>query len=624
MMFEDTVKLTEWLKESSRHFEKTRAFSKKVRKYYNGDQLDTFIKMVLANRGQPEQYENQIAKHNHSILGFKQERDVEIKLFGRQQADRTGAQMLNALIKAITQVSNYEEEVEALDDELSIEGVSIAELSIKATGEYDAFGREHKDIEVNHVPYKETFLDAFSKSKNYNDDARYLHRAFWIDREDLYGLGFDEEKIKQLTNVNFASDVIDDDLYSDEHIRSRVLLVYTWYRKWDAAKNKDIFYYVFWSASTILLQGESPFEFEGFPYEVVFMNRDFDAEIKYWGLYRHVMPLQDALNQSKLKLQNMIYSNKTLINRGAIVDEDISQFAEEWSMDNAMVMVEDINGIKDIKLNAQIQQVLGTIIDTRNQISEMLNANKEMLGTANNRMSGVGQEQRIQTGLVGLSKFIKASDKLQKRIIKKMVKLIEQYYDTERVISIIDEDYMQEYLTMNESVKNTNGGVEFDLLPDGTMKPIVKNGIAVGKYDLIYLAKPKSSTMSTERMRQNVELLKILQSTDPELVKYLLPDILRDSDSPSANKIRNIIMQRDQSQQENPAAIRAAQLEEENQRLNMVLKQSQASLNIARAKAMDDKNKIDLQKAFSKSLIDKANVQARENAVQLGNARRTI
>jgi len=623
-MYEDTRLFIDWLKESALHFEKTKKFSQKVREYYNGDQLDEFIKRVLANRGQPEQYENQIAKHNNSILGFKQERDVEIRLFGTQQQDKPSADMLNALIKSITQVSDYDDEIEALDDELAIEGISVAELSIKATGEYDSFGREHKDVEINHVPAKEIFLDPASKSKNYNDDARYITRAFWIDSEDLAGLGFDEEKIRNLTNINFISDVVEDDLHLDENIRGRVLLCYTWYRKYDKESKQDKYYYSFWSNTTILLQGESPYDFKGFPYEVAFMNRDFSAKIKYWGLYRHVMPLQDSLNQSKLKLQNMIYSNKTLINRGALIDEDIEQFAEEYSLDNAMVMVEDVNGIKDIKLHAQIQQVLGTIIDTRNQIAELLNSNKEMLGTANNRMSAVGQEQRIQTGLVGLSKFVKASDKLQKRIIKKMVRLIEQYYDTERVVSMIDEDYMQDFITINQAKRDMNGGIEYEVLEDGSVTPLSQNAIKIGKYDLIFSAKPKSATMSAERMRQNVELLKVLQSTDPELVKYLVPDILKDSDSPSANKIRDIINQRDSQKQESPESQMVAQMQAENERLNLILKQSQANLNNARAKAMEDKNKIDLQKAFSRSVIEKENIQARNNAAQLANARRQM
>lgn len=621
-MFEDTLILTEWLKESSRHFKKTKEFSKKVREYYNGDQLDGTIKQILANRGQPEQYENNIAKHNNAILGFKKEREIDIRLFGRQQRDRASADMLNALIKAITQISDYESEIDALDDELSLEGVAIAELSISASGEFDAFGREHKDVEIKQVPSSECYLDPFARSKNYNDDARYLHRVFWCDVDDLYTLGFDEEKIREVSNINYIADIVEEDMWADETIRKRVLLAYTWYRKYDAQSKKDKFYYCFWSNNTILLQGETPYDFEGFPYEVEFLNRDFLGKIKYWGLYRDVMPIQDHINYAKLRLQNMMANNKTIVNRSALIDGDIESFNSEFSLDNATVMVEDIGGIKEIKQNVQIQQILNIIIDGRQQISELLNSNKEMLGTANNRMSAVGQEQRVQTGLVGLSRFMDSSDSLQKRIIKKCVKFIEQYYDTQRVVSIIDEDFMQEYITMNEAVLNANGGVELEVLEDGKVKPKAKNSISVGKYDLVFTAKPKSNSMSSERLRQNVELLKVLQVTDPELVKYLVPDILKDSESPSAKKIKEIIEQRDAQMQNSPEAQQNAQLQAENERLNMMVKQSQANLNNTKAKAMLDRNQIDLQKAFSNSLVQKEAVRAKHDKNQLDAMRR--
>ena len=621
-MFTNTTLLVDWLRESARHFKDTKAFSTKAREYYNGDQLDDFIKGVLANRGQPEQYENQIAKHNNAILGFKKERQIDIKLFGRQQADRAGADMLNALVKAITQVSDYEEQIDALDDELSLEGLAVAELSISASGEYDEFNREHKDVEINHVPSNEIYLDPFSRGKNYNDDARYITRCFWIDAEDLYGLGFNEELIKTCTSTNDLADIVDDDLYADETIRKRVLLSYTWYREWDKESKSDKFYYCFWSGETILLQDESPFDFKGFPYELEFLGRDFKGKIKYWGLYRDIMPIQDHVNYSKLRLQNMLANNKTLINKSALIDEDIEGFRDEYSLDDANVMVEDINGIKDVKQNVQIQQILNIIIDGRNQISELLNSNKEMLGTANNRMSGVGQEQRIQTGLVGLSRFMNRADRLQKRIIKKTVKFVEQYYDTQRVISIVDEDYMQDFITMNEAVRNEHGGVDFEMLGDGMVKPMVNNGISVGKYDLIFTAKPKSNSMSSERLKQNVELLKVLQSTDPELVKFLIPDILRDSESPSAKKIKDIIEQREEQAQNSPQSQADAQMQDEIRSLEMRLKHSQANLNDAKSKSMHDKNKIDLQKAFSSSLINKENVKVKHDKNQLDAMRR--
>ena len=604
-MFTDTYVLKEWLRESARHFEKTKAFSKKVRNYYNGDQLDDWIKRVLANRGQPEQYENQIAKHHNAVIGHKQERDIEIKLFAQRQEDRNAAHMLNALLQSIRAASDYELESDDLDDELGIEGVAIAELSVDATGEHDRFGREHKDVSINAVPSREAFLDPFSKSKDYNSDARYLHRAFWIDKEDLYGLGFDEDKIRQLSNLNYMSEEIEDDLHSDENLRERVLLTYTWYRRWDKEDKKDKYYYCFWSNDTILKQGESPYEFEGFPYEVEFYKRDFTGEIRYYGHYKHIMPLQDNINYAKLRLANMLGSQKTYIERESLIDEDIAQFSEENAMDNASIMVENINGIKDVKQHAQIQQILNTIIDNRNQIQDILNSNSELLGNADNRMSKVGQERRIKSGLVGLNPFTKKSDNLQKKITKKMVSLIGQYYDTERIVSIIDEDLAQDFMRINEPVTNEYGNVDFEHLPNGKVRPVENNRVRIGQYDLVYLARPMEDTASDERMRLNQELLRTVRETKPEYVDFVLMLMLKDMKSPDTQKFKQYIQQQKQGGQNQ----QVQQLQDQIQQLEMRYKQSQATLNNAKAKALHDKNKIELQKAFADTTIKREKIQ---------------
>lgn len=621
-MFEDTTVLIEWIRESNLHFAATKAMSRKIRNYYNGDQLDDTIRRILYNRGQPEHYENQIAKHNNAIIGFKQERDVETFLFGRQQRDRASADMLNATIKAITQTTKYDDTVDEIDNDLCLDGVACVEMRVKASEERDPFGRKHKDASANRVPPDELYLDPFSRAKNYNDDARHLTRCFWVDRSDLYQYPFNKDDIENLSTYNYLSDIQSDDLEHDETIRDRVLLAYTWYREYDAEAKKMKFYYVFWSDTTILLQDESPFDFNGFPYELRFLNRDFKGDIKYWGLYRDIIPLQDAINYAKLRLQNMLANNKTAVERSALDNQDEEAFRDEWNMDNALVIVNDANGIKEFKQNVQIQQILNTVVDSRRQISELLNTNNEMLGTANNRMSGVGQERRIETGLVGLSRFVKASDGLQKQIYHKFVDLIAQYYDTQRVVSIIDEDYAQNFIVMNEPAYNANGGVDYEMLPGGKLRPKVTNKINIGKYDLIYVAKPKQNSMSDERLRQNVELLKVVQQSRPDLVPYMLPGILRDSHSPDARALKARIEQMEEERVKSPQAQELERLKQQNMQLENSLKASQVSLNHAKAQGVSDRNRIDLQKAWSRSRIDQANVRAKEDKSMMDSMRR--
>lgn len=615
-MFSNTRQFKDWLRESYDQFKTTKEFSKKVRNYYNGDQLDYWTKLILANRRQPEQHENNIAKHNNYILGFKAERETEIQVIGMQQRDKATANLHNAILKAIRENADFQDEIDSSDSHLSLEGLSVIEQNVIASGEFDQFGREHKEIIYRELSPENCYLDPYSTALDYNKDARYFHEAFWIDKEVLYRFA-DKSIVDGLTTMNYMSDIHSDDLESVNTNRKRVLVVYTWYKKFDEDTRKDKIYFSLWSGETILLQSESPFLFDGFPFEVTFLNRDFSGKIKYWGLYRDVMPLQDNINYAKLRLFNMIGTSKTLVQRGSIQDDDIDVFSTEYAVDNATVLVEDINGIKDVKMQSQIQQLLNVIIDSRNQINEILGVNKEMLGTANNRMSAVGQERRIETGLVGLSKFLKACATRDKRVTKKTIRLIEQFYDTERVISIVDEDFMQEYITINEAIVNEYGGIDYDLTEDGKLSPVAKNKIIAGKYDLIYTNKLKSTSINTERLRSNVELVKILQSTNPDLVQYIVPEILKDSESPSADKIRKLVYQKAEEKNNNPQNEIQKQLENANNQLDVAYKTSMINLNNAKAKAMLNKNDIDLQKAYSNAVLAKENIVNKQQQAML-------
>jgi hypothetical protein len=246
-----------------------------------------------------------------------------------------------------------------------------------------------------------------------------------------------------------------------------------------------------------------------------------------------------------------------------------------------------------------------------------------MLGMANNRMSQVGQERRIQSGLVGLNRFMGTADNLQKRCIKKMISLICQYFDANRVISIIDEDYVQDYLEVNTPVQDENGNVKMEYLTDGTVKPVSTNILEFDKYTITYVAKMKSSTMSDERLRLNAELMRTLKETDPELVSFLLPDILKDMESPSAKKVKDFLEARGNVNQNNPNNEREKALQTEIARLELLYKQSQTTLNNAKAKAMDDKNKIDLQKAYSNSVVASENVKTKQQRNMLEATRYT-
>ena len=156
-----------------------------------------------------------------------------------------------------------------------------------------------------------------------------------------------------------------------------------------------------------------------------------------------------------------------------------------------------------------------------------------------------------------------------------------------------------------------------EVTDDGKLKPMANNQIIAGKYDLIYTNKLKSTSINSERLRSNVELVKILQSTNPDLVQYIVPEILKDSESPSADKIRKIVYENAQQKNNNPQNEIDKELEASNKQLDIAYRNSQINLNNAKAKSMLNKNDIDLQKAYSNAVIAKENIRNKQQQAML-------
>jgi len=87
-----------------------------------------------------------------------------------------------------------------------------------------------------------------------------------------------------------------------------------------------------------------------------------------------------------------------------------------------------------------------------------------------------------------------------------------------------------------------------------------------------------------------------------------VPEILKDSESPSADKIRRIVYQKQEEKANDPQNQMQARQEEANKQMDMAYKNSMINLNNAKAKAMLNKNDIDLQKAYSNAVIAKENL----------------
>ena len=447
----DTALLKRWLSESYRGNETNRDNERRTRDYYYGDQLDDETISIVTERGQPLQWENNLKKMGEKVLAFRQNHRGEIKMVGRQRQDEAGARLLTDVLRFITQQTDYEATSDESDEALMIGGCAVHELYVEEDeSEKDRYGRTAKDVKIRSLPYSSVGLDPFSRENDYSD-ARYIHQFYWVDREDLYRY-FPADKVDALQRANFTGEARNDEDIDDLSHRDRVPLVYTWYRRYDRKAGKDRYFYVFWSDDVILQHEESPYDFEGFPLVVEFVYR---KQQDHFGIFKDIIPLQDAINYARLRLQNMLGSVKIILGQNNV--DDVWEFALQYREDDSVTEVKDINQVKEIRQSADIQQLIATIMDARQQIKEIIGANDEFLAMANNRLSGEAISKRLDIGSMGISRFIKASMRLQRRTIETAAKMVQQFYDSERVMQIVEPDEATRYFTVNETATDADG-----------------------------------------------------------------------------------------------------------------------------------------------------------------------
>lgn len=613
MKLDNTFKLKDWFEESVRLLDTSRKNANKATEYLFGRQLSDDIKMILTDRGQPEQWENNISKIDKKIVGFAEDRNTQIKLFGTQREDKLTAEIFQNILIAEANANDFDDEKRATATDMRFAGVAVQKIIVEQTDETDKFGRFHKIVKAINVPMNKAFLDPYVSKKNY-EDMKYIHIAYWMDKDDLYeDFG---DKVDELRGFyNFTSENEIEEEYENETTRNRVLIVETWYREWNKEKKKNSWYFVFWSDNTILDSGISPFDDTiGHPFVIEALHNP-KTKKGYAGIYYDVIPKQDAVNYAILRLHNMLGNIKLLVQQDSI--EDIAIFKEEFNEDNAIVEVIDVNGVKEIQQNGERQQLLNIIIDGRNQIKEILGVNDEFLAMANNRMSGEAIQQRLSIGTLGLSEYLTACANIQKRTIKKMIPLVSEYYDSNRVMQIIEPDMAVRYFEINAPLTDEAGFMQYDQTPQGEFVPKVKNKLTNGKYDLTYAEMPKPLSTSTERYRQNIELMKIVQQTAPDLVPEIIPELLKDAEGDLASRLSAIVEQRKATQAQNP--MNGMQMQEMQLRLAKI--ESEIALNQSKAQASNTNAAVEIEKIKSQHAKNISEANSKRDKLELEYAK---
>lgn len=579
-------KLKYQIKESEHYFKKSKETAKKITAYIKGDQLPDEVKNILLQREQPEMWENIFKKIDAKISGLKITSKQEIQAVGRQHGtDKIQANIITSVLKSIQDSTSWWANKKRADLELRTSGLSIMEVVIKNTGEKDTLGNEIRELRHYHIPSIQAYIDPFAINPDYSD-MRYFHRERMLLKDDLYKF-FDKEKVDK-TNHHFNTNSNEYSNYNTSGFadEKRVKIFYSWTKNWNNELKKDEIFYTIWNENVILEHKKSPYNLNRFPLSVRRIDEiDFNMPSDVRGLYYNLLPIQDRINNCHLRAIHMMGTNKVLFESDAV--EDAESFIEEYSLDSAVVEVRNgaiaENKIKDIKQYNEIASLKSEIVDLRRQAEEIVGLNNEILGSAVNRLSGAAIENRQNAGLVGLQDFIDTSSELDRDLAEIDIKLIQQYFKAEQIYNIANKDEADKYFIANEIIKDENGLI---IRENGEVKR--KNSLQLGRYDIILTNVAFNRGSTTERQKIWAEYIKALQMTHPNLLPKMIEMSLKDTDSPVALKVAELIEEEElrqqiNAQQQSQIQIQQMQLEMKTLKAKFDEIVSKANLNNAKA-----------------------------------------
>ncbi|PAF51988.1 hypothetical protein [Helicobacter sp. 13S00477-4] len=523
---------------------------KLAKQYLHGKQLDAKTIDILKRRGQPILWENIYQMLSTKILGYKSISAQEIQVIGRQESDKEVALVINEIIKSLVDNESYEMQKEKADFDLLL-GMSVMQLWVKEDKEND-----YLDITFRHIPTHSFLLDPYSQT-NDASDAKYMHKVVELDRDNalaLYGRAIDSIPLNQ--NANF---------------RQRIELIESWFKEYE--KGNFVWNRYIWHPSVILSFQSNPFGLNTHPFSIRKLYID-DKNIWY-GIYRNIKPLQDYINLAENRTANMMGSAKIIYEEGAV--RDSNEFVRNISKDNSVTKVNagalSRGMIRFERHNADIAALSQKSNEKRQLAKTLSGLNDEALGLAVNRVSGTAIEQRTNAGLIGIQKYLKASDDMDRTTFRIAINLICKYFTKRQVFAIVEPKGASRYFVINDVSRDDKGNV----VVNEKGIPIIRNKISVGKYDIIIKSKPKAYGKE-DRFAYWSEMIKTIAGIRPDIIPALLPLMLEDSDSPVADEIREVLSQIDS--QPNPQAelsMQTAQLGNEKLKADIEYLKSKAA-----------------------------------------------
>ena len=168
-------------------------------RFFEGDQWASDELAELDKRGQAAIVENEIKPTIERLLGQFRRQHTTVKFIGRNQPDDPLAHLLTDLQRHLDQQNEWE----FVEGEIIQHGLVGGRGVLEATVERDDLGQRRIALKAED-PFT-IFPDPFARHYDWNQDARYLARAKWLDKDEGLARGWDPALVEQCLNIGDPS-----------------------------------------------------------------------------------------------------------------------------------------------------------------------------------------------------------------------------------------------------------------------------------------------------------------------------------------------------------------------------------------------------------------------------------
>ena len=506
----DATILQSWLDDDLAASYQENAEFEQALAYYSANQLPRSVGAAIKERGNLRFIENVYQAIINVFLGRKQQSLTTIKVIGTQEQDAPLANILNQILNSYWSRREF---LGALleRDKFLISGCGVFELLLTplCAGGYD--------IALNALRADHIVIDRYSTRADASD-ARRFTRKFNVPAAHARAL--------------FGSGVIAD---ADGGVYDERAIIYeTW-----AKDERGLWHRYFWQNSNLL-----KFEFAplcgGRLHPFVIRKFKLDENGNYFGLFRDLKALQDNINFNENKQTDMLAKVQVLYEGDAINDEN--EFLNAINRNDVAIRLRSgaLNSGKiQINQNLQKLQVLNEKTNQKRELMRMISGISEDIFGATNTTRQTENFKR-EFSEISLKVFLGASELMDMELCRKMIDLIQFYFNGSQIYKMVDERQIARYIQVS--------GEDF-------------NAIRASRFDCDLVVTPQNSSENNNFAYWS-EIFKSCVNVAPELALELLVPMFKSLKNPFALDIEEAKTRLQEAQAQNAQGSFAAQVEQ--------------------------------------------------------------